>query len=110
MQLSAQYRLFSSIKDQIENLLAGFYEIIPKDLVTIVSDLLVHIISRGHLLISPRSLMNKNSSFSFLARRILMWTNGALQQNTMATRALIQLLFGGGEHSNHSTVTREQRS
>ena len=39
VQLSAQYRLYSSIKDQIENLLAGFYEIIPKDLVTIVSQL-----------------------------------------------------------------------
>jgi E3 ubiquitin-protein ligase HUWE1 len=37
VQLSAQYRLYSSIKDQIESLLAGFYEIIPKDLVTIVS-------------------------------------------------------------------------
>ena len=36
VQLSAQYRLYSSIKYQIENLLAGFYEIIPKDLVTIV--------------------------------------------------------------------------
>lgn len=39
VQLSAQYRLYSSIKEQIENLLAGFYEIIPKDLVTIVSEL-----------------------------------------------------------------------
>jgi len=39
VQLSAQYRLYSSIKEQIENLLAGFYEIIPKDLVTIVSAL-----------------------------------------------------------------------
>lgn len=39
VQLSAQYRLYSSIKDQIESLSAGFYEIIPKDLVTIVSDL-----------------------------------------------------------------------
>ena len=36
VQLSAQYRLHSSIKDQIENLLNGFYEIIPKDLITIV--------------------------------------------------------------------------
>lgn len=36
VQLSAQYRLYSSIKDQIENLSSGFYEIIPKDLVTIV--------------------------------------------------------------------------
>lgn len=36
VQLSAQYRLYSSIKDQIESLLAGFYEIIPKDLITIV--------------------------------------------------------------------------
>jgi E3 ubiquitin-protein ligase HUWE1 len=36
VQLSAQYRLYSSIKDQIENLSRGFYEIIPKDLITIV--------------------------------------------------------------------------
>ena len=36
VQLSAQYRLYSSIKEQIESLLAGFYEIIPKDLITIV--------------------------------------------------------------------------
>lgn len=37
VQLSAQYRLYSSIEKQIENLLAGFYEVIPKDLITIVS-------------------------------------------------------------------------
>lgn len=37
VQLSAQYRLYSSIKEQIEALLAGFYEIIPKDLISIVS-------------------------------------------------------------------------
>ncbi|KXN90585.1 E3 ubiquitin-protein ligase ptr1, partial [Leucoagaricus sp. SymC.cos] len=38
VQLSAQYRLYSSIKDQIENLLNGFYEIIPKDLITIFNE------------------------------------------------------------------------
>ena len=37
VRLSAQYRLYSSIKEQIESLLTGFYEIIPKDLITIVS-------------------------------------------------------------------------
>ena len=37
VQLSAQYRLYSSIKEQIEALLTGFYEIIPKDLIQIVS-------------------------------------------------------------------------
>lgn len=36
VQLSAQYRLHSSIKEQIDSLLGGFYEIIPKDLITIV--------------------------------------------------------------------------
>lgn len=36
VQLSAQYRLYSSIQHQIEHLSAGFYEIIPKDLITIV--------------------------------------------------------------------------
>ncbi|KAK7053298.1 E3 ubiquitin-protein ligase tom1 [Paramarasmius palmivorus] len=38
VQLSAQYRLYSSIKDQIESLLSGFYEIIPKDLITIFNE------------------------------------------------------------------------
>ncbi|KAK1218494.1 E3 ubiquitin-protein ligase tom1 [Marasmius sp. AFHP31] len=38
VQLSAQYRLYSSIKDQIENLLSGFYEVIPKDLITIFNE------------------------------------------------------------------------
>ena len=37
VQLSANYRLSSSIAKQIESLLGGFYEIIPKDLITIVS-------------------------------------------------------------------------
>ena len=36
VQLSANYRLYSSIKEQIESLVAGFYEIIPKDLIQIV--------------------------------------------------------------------------
>ncbi|KAJ7647304.1 hypothetical protein FB45DRAFT_975025 [Roridomyces roridus] len=38
VQLSAQYRLYSSIKDQIENLSTGFYEIIPKDLIQIFNE------------------------------------------------------------------------
>ena len=37
VQLSATHRLYSSIKDQIESLLAGFYDVIPKDLIQIVS-------------------------------------------------------------------------
>lgn len=36
VQLSAQYRLYSSIKDQIDALLVGFYDVIPKDLIAIV--------------------------------------------------------------------------
>lgn len=38
VQHSAQYRLYSSIKDQIESLSTGFYEIIPKDLITIFNE------------------------------------------------------------------------
>ncbi|TFK54241.1 hypothetical protein OE88DRAFT_1786570 [Heliocybe sulcata] len=38
VQLSAQYRLYLSTKDQIEALLGGFYEIIPKDLVAIFNE------------------------------------------------------------------------
>ena len=37
VQLAAQYRLHDSIAKQIENLFAGFYEIIPKELISIVS-------------------------------------------------------------------------
>lgn len=47
VQLSAQYRLYSSIKDQIENLSTGFYEIIPKDLIAIVSLALARIPSHS---------------------------------------------------------------
>jgi E3 ubiquitin-protein ligase HUWE1 len=36
VQLSAQYRLSVSIKEQLDALLGGFYEIIPKDLISIV--------------------------------------------------------------------------
>jgi E3 ubiquitin-protein ligase HUWE1 len=36
VQLSAQYRLTKSIKEQIDALLGGFYDIIPKDLIAIV--------------------------------------------------------------------------
>ena len=45
VQLSANYRLYSSIKDQIESLLAGFYEIIPKDLISIVRSGITHLYS-----------------------------------------------------------------
>ncbi|KAH7888738.1 hypothetical protein F5I97DRAFT_2004510, partial [Phlebopus sp. FC_14] len=38
VQLSANFRLYSSIKEQIENLVAGFQEIIPKDLITIFNE------------------------------------------------------------------------
>ncbi|KAG8879106.1 hypothetical protein FRB97_002021 [Tulasnella sp. 331] len=38
VQLSAEYRLVKSIKDQIEAFLSGFYEIIPKDLIAIFNE------------------------------------------------------------------------
>ena len=61
VQLSAQYRLYESIKDQLEALLGGFYEIIPKELVSIVSPLLLqHWISYSKCITSSTS---RNSSF-----------------------------------------------
>ncbi|KAI6046227.1 hypothetical protein EDC04DRAFT_2888377 [Pisolithus marmoratus] len=41
VQLSANFRLYSSISEQIENLVSGFYDIIPKDLITIELELLI---------------------------------------------------------------------
>ncbi|KIJ18752.1 hypothetical protein PAXINDRAFT_167299 [Paxillus involutus ATCC 200175] len=38
VQLSANFRLYSSISEQIENLVAGFQEIIPNDLITIFNE------------------------------------------------------------------------
>lgn len=38
VQLSANFRLYSSISKQIENLVAGFQEIIPNDLITIFNE------------------------------------------------------------------------
>jgi len=43
VQLSAQYRLTKSIKEQIDALLGGFYDIIPKDLIAIVRSLPVYV-------------------------------------------------------------------
>jgi len=47
VQLSAQYRLHSSIKEQIEALLGGFYEIIPKELVSIFNEQEVELLISG---------------------------------------------------------------
>lgn len=47
VQLSAQYRLHSSIKEQIEALLGGFYEIIPKELISIFNEQEVELLISG---------------------------------------------------------------
>jgi E3 ubiquitin-protein ligase HUWE1 len=47
VQLSAQYRLYSSIKEQIDSLLAGFYDIIPKDLISIFNEQEVELLISG---------------------------------------------------------------
>jgi len=47
VQLAAQHRLVTSIKDQIEHLLLGFFEIIPKDLITIFNEQEVELLISG---------------------------------------------------------------
>ncbi|KZS98333.1 hypothetical protein SISNIDRAFT_546300 [Sistotremastrum niveocremeum HHB9708] len=47
VQLSAQYRLISSIKEQIDALLGGIYEIIPKDLISIFNEQEVELLISG---------------------------------------------------------------
>ncbi|THH06601.1 hypothetical protein EW145_g3974 [Phellinidium pouzarii] len=47
VQLSAQYRLHSSIEKQIDSLLSGFYEIIPKDLISIFNEQEVELLISG---------------------------------------------------------------
>jgi len=47
VQLSAQYRLVLSIKEQIENLMAGFYEVVPKELISIFNEQEVELLISG---------------------------------------------------------------
>ncbi|KAF8525043.1 hypothetical protein BU17DRAFT_41797 [Hysterangium stoloniferum] len=47
VQLSAQYRLTKSIKEQIDALLGGFYDIIPKDLIAIFNEQEVELLISG---------------------------------------------------------------
>ena len=106
VQLSANFRLYSSISDQIENLVAGFHEIIPKDLITIVRSRVFQALESTHY---GSSSTNKNLSYSFLGLLTLTLTSGELQRNTMDIQARIQLLSGGGELSSRSIVRREPR-
>lgn len=94
VQLAAQYRLYSSIKDQLESLLAGFYEIIPKDLVSIVSYLPLVLFQLYDYLLTclppfpSSSSTNKSSNSSSPEPPRLTSTNGALQQTTTGTPPL----------------------
>lgn len=47
VQLSAQYRLHTSIAKQIDSLLSGFYEIVPKDLISIFNEQEVELLISG---------------------------------------------------------------
>jgi len=47
VQLSAEYRLVKSIKEQIDALLGGFYEIIPKALISIFNEQEVELLIAG---------------------------------------------------------------
>jgi hypothetical protein len=108
VQLSASYRLYSSIKDQIESLLTGFYEVIPKELITIVSH--VHVFLLSCFWLTPSfSSTNKSWNCSSLELRTLTSMSGALQLNTSATPARTPTLFGGGVPSSPSIVTSEPR-
>lgn len=110
VQLAAQYRLYSSIKDQLENLLSGFYDVIPKDLVSIVS-FFTHPYLNYELTISLvlSSSTSKNWSSSSLERLRLTWTSGVQRRTTTATTPPTLSLSGGGAHSSPSTVTRGRK-
>lgn len=47
VQLSAEYRLVKSIREQIDALLGGFYEIIPKTLISIFNEQEVELLIAG---------------------------------------------------------------
>jgi HECT-domain (ubiquitin-transferase) len=88
VQLSAQYRLYSSIKDQINALLGGFYEIIPKELISIVR---MHPDALDLLLICEfPSSTNKRLSCLSLGLRTSTSMNGELQQTTTVTHKRTQ--------------------
>ena len=107
VQLSAQYRLYSSIKSQIEALSAGFYEIIPKDMITIVSLPFTNIYRC--LIRSSFSSTSRSLSCSSLERRTLTSTNGAQLRTTSGIRRRTPTSFGGGVRSSRSTARSARR-
>ena len=107
VQLSAQYRLYSSIKSQIEALSAGFYEIIPKDMITIVSLPFTNIYRC--LIRSSFSSTSRSLSCSSLERRTLTSTNGAQLRTTSGIRRRTPTSFGGGVRSSPLIATSGRR-
>ncbi|KAI0766838.1 hypothetical protein BD413DRAFT_614840 [Trametes elegans] len=96
VQLSANYRLYSSIKDQIEALLAGFYEIIPKDLITIFNERELELLISGTPDIDVdewRSATEYNGYTS--SDPVIVWFWRALKSFTREERAKV-LSFATG--------------
>lgn len=79
VQLSAQYQLFTSIEDQLESLLSGSYEIIPR----ILS--LSYVNDRSQ---SSDLTLNLSVSLNWYSKT-LTFGSGALQWNTSGIRAQI---------------------
>ena len=107
VQLSANYRLYSSIKEQIESLVAGFYEIIPKDLVSIVSGFLL--CPRPCELTTSFSSTSKSLSCSSPARPTSTSMSGGPRRSTTGTRARILSSSGSGVRSSRSTAKSVRR-
>ncbi|KAH9894888.1 hypothetical protein C8Q73DRAFT_645187 [Cubamyces lactineus] len=96
VQLSANYRLYSSIKEQIEALLAGFYEIIPKDLITIFNERELELLISGTPDIDVdewRSATEYNGYSS--SDPVIVWFWRALKSFTREERAKV-LSFATG--------------
>ncbi|KAI0633753.1 hypothetical protein C8Q77DRAFT_809629 [Trametes polyzona] len=96
VQLSANYRLYSSIKDQIEALLAGFYEIIPKDLISIFNERELELLISGTPDIDVdewRSATEYNGYTS--SDPVIVWFWRALKSFTREERAKV-LSFATG--------------
>ncbi|KAI0829944.1 hypothetical protein BC628DRAFT_1314795 [Trametes gibbosa] len=96
VQLSANYRLYSSIKEQIEALLAGFYEIIPKDLISIFNERELELLISGTPDIDVdewRSATEYNGYTS--SDPVIVWFWRALKSFTREERAKV-LSFATG--------------
>ena len=96
VRLVANHRMSSAIKAQIESFLDGFYDIVPPELVTIFSSMVLELLICGLPDIDVTDLMKNTDYSGYRATEpIIQWFWEALHSFNQAERALfVQFVTG----------------